>query len=215
MWRLCFLAAVDKKPRTLWACHCVTFIFSASDRQKKAQAQLDLQPGAKIFEVLSEGGSGVIRKSVLHKLIKTELEASQPDLRRATRIAAENYSFTLVGMGEQDSRRCYILQAVPKVATKYLLAGRLWVDAEDFAITRIEGSPAVKPSIWIRKTTFVHTYRKVGGFWLPASNSSESDVRIYGRTIVKVEYGDYKITTAGSAFPAVISVGSPRGGIEQ
>src|SRR5256885_838087 len=29
MWRLCFLAAVDKKPRTLWACHCVTFIISA------------------------------------------------------------------------------------------------------------------------------------------------------------------------------------------
>src|SRR5947209_7861514 len=29
MWRLCFLAAVDKKPRTLWACHCVAFIISA------------------------------------------------------------------------------------------------------------------------------------------------------------------------------------------
>src|SRR5256885_11467405 len=29
MWRLCFLAAVDKKPRTLWACHCVTFLISA------------------------------------------------------------------------------------------------------------------------------------------------------------------------------------------
>src|SRR5204862_3198545 len=30
MWSLCFLAAVDKKPRTLWACHCVTFKISAS-----------------------------------------------------------------------------------------------------------------------------------------------------------------------------------------
>src|SRR5436190_21181286 len=29
MWSLYFLAAVDKKPRTLWACHCVTFIISA------------------------------------------------------------------------------------------------------------------------------------------------------------------------------------------
>src|SRR5215472_7565146 len=29
MWSLCFLAALDKKPRTLWACHCVSFIISA------------------------------------------------------------------------------------------------------------------------------------------------------------------------------------------
>ncbi|MSV30013.1 MAG: hypothetical protein EXQ52_14895 [Bryobacterales bacterium] len=46
-------------------------------------------PGTKKFEVLSERGPGVIRKSVLHRLIKTELETTQPALRAATRFAAE------------------------------------------------------------------------------------------------------------------------------
>ncbi len=156
------------------------------------------RPGEKRFEVLSETGSGLIRKSVLHRLIKTEMEASQPNLRAATRIVPQNYNFTLLGMAEHNGRRCYIVQAAPKKPTKYLFAGRLWVDAEDFAIARIEGSPAVKPSFWIRKTNFVHTYGKIGLFWLPESNNSDSDVRIYGKTIVKVEYGDYDIKAAAS-----------------
>jgi outer membrane lipoprotein-sorting protein len=154
------------------------------------------QPGTKKFEVLSELGSAVIRKAVLQKLIRTEIEASEPALRAATRIGPENYTFTLAGREERDGRSCYILEVEPKSRTRYLFTGRIWVDAEDFAVTRIEGSPAVRPSIWVRKTAFVHTYRKVDGFWLPESNRSESDVRVYGPTVVTVEYGDYRVAAA-------------------
>jgi hypothetical protein len=156
-------------------------------------------PGAKKFEIVSEQGSAIIRKSVLHRLVTTETEASQPQVRAATRITADNYNFSFVEMGAQNGRPCYVLEVKPKAPTKYHFVGRIWVDAEDFAVTRIEGAPAVKPSIWISKTAFVHTYKKVGSFWLPKSNTSESDVRVYGKTVVKVEYGDYQINASNSA----------------
>jgi hypothetical protein len=94
----------------------------------------------------------------------------------------------LQSLQEYSSVRRYTLENTrfgtaavkPKAPTKYHFVGRIWVDAEDFAVARIEGTPAVKPSIWISKTAFVHTYKKVVSFWLPKSNTYEGDVRAYG-----------------------------------
>ena len=158
------------------------------------RARMNFQhPGTKTVEILSEQGSGIIRKRVLGRLIKEEVDAAREDVRTATRIDPDNYTFRLEGTQEQQGRRCYVLEAVPKRRHKHLLRGRIWVDLEDAAIVRIEGAPAQKPSFLIRKTSFVHTYEKFGQFWLPVSNHSTSDVLIYGRAEVTVEYSDYRV----------------------
>lgn len=54
-----------------------------------------------------------------------------------------------------------------KVPTKFLYRGRVWVNAKDFAVCRIEAEPAKNPSIWIKRTDIRHAYLKVGDFWLP------------------------------------------------
>jgi len=64
------------------------------------------------------------------------------------------------------------------------------VDAKDYAIRRIEGSPAKNPPFWTRSIHIEHRYGKAGAFWLPLSNSSSADVRIFGRTVVTIEYFD-------------------------
>jgi hypothetical protein len=150
-------------------------------------------PGQKQFEVLQESGSSFIRKRVLKRMIASELEASSDGMREATQITPRNYSFRLLGTDMLEGRRSFVLEAEPKTVNKFLFRGKVWVDAEDFAVARVEGAPAQNPSFWIRKTGFVHRYAKFGPFWLAVTNASDTDVRIFGETIVKIQYSDYDI----------------------
>jgi outer membrane lipoprotein-sorting protein len=150
-------------------------------------------PGHKQFEVLAEHGSGTIRKRVFQQMLDSEVEASRDDLRDRTQITPRNYSFRLTGSEQLDGRKSYVLEATPKAKTKYLFRGRVWVDAEDYGIVRIEGTPAQNPSFWIRNTSFVHRYEKVGAFWLAVSNTSSTDVLVFGKTDVRIEYSDYRV----------------------
>jgi hypothetical protein len=100
-------------------------------------------------------------------------------------------------MEAANGRPCYLLDAIPRTKNKYLFRGRVWVDAEDAAVTRVEGSPAQSPSFWTASVHFVHQYEKVGPYWLAASNVSQTEVRIFGSTELKVEYSDY-VVNAGA-----------------
>jgi len=149
------------------------------------------QAGAKTFEVVEESGSGFIRRRVIRKMLDAEREASTKGEREETRITPRNYDFVLVGTDITDGRSSYVLDIVPKTGNRFLVRGRIWVDADEYAITRIEGSPAKNPSFWTSKIQVVHRYEKVGTFWLPVLNQSRAEVRIFGPTEVTIEYFDY------------------------
>jgi outer membrane lipoprotein-sorting protein len=149
-------------------------------------------PGTKRFEVISEKGPWPVRQKVLRRMLDAELEASDDAKRVDTRITPRNYNFALLGEGEERGRRCYVLEIAPKRPNKFLVNGKIWVDAQDFAITRLEGRPAKNPSALIRSTNFVHTYEKRKGFWLAASNVSQSDSFLFGQTTVVIRYFDYQ-----------------------
>jgi hypothetical protein len=72
-----------------------------------------------------------------------------------------------------------------------LFEGRVWIDAQDYAVARIEGEPAKSPSFWIRGVHFVHTYQKSGPIWFPLATESTTEVRIFGATTLTIEYFDY------------------------
>jgi hypothetical protein len=148
--------------------------------------------GVKTFEVLAESGSGFVRNHILRKMLEAEVEASQKGERKDTRIIPENYDFHLVGTDAFDNRDSYVLDINPKKPTKFSIRGRIWVDAQDFAITRIEGQPAKNPSFWICSVQVVQRYGRTDQFWLPALNHSVAQARIFGATEVIVEYSDYK-----------------------
>lgn len=150
--------------------------------------------GAKTFEVISESGSGFVRNRIIRKMIEAEREASQKGENEQTRIIPANYDFRLLGTDISDGRRSYVLEISPKTKNKFLIRGRIWVDAEEFAIARIEGQPAQNPSFWVRSVKVVHRYERAGRFWLPAMNESRAQARIFGATDVAIEYYDYVIS---------------------
>jgi hypothetical protein len=148
--------------------------------------------GAKHFEVVSEDGWKSANNHVIRKMLESESETSQPQIRPATSLTPENYRFQMLGNDSLDARPAYVIQVVPKRKDKYLFEGRIWVDAEDFAVIRIEGKPAKNPSFWTRSVDFIHQYHKSGTFWFPFSTESVTEARIFGKTEVTISYFDYQ-----------------------
>jgi hypothetical protein len=116
--------------------------------------------------------------------------------QQRTAMTPENYSFQLLDYQKTDAGEFYVLEAKPRSKNKFVFRGRIWVDAQGFAITRVEGQPAVNPSWWTVRTDFKRSYQKVGDFWLPESNESETKVRILGTAVLSISYGEYQITQA-------------------
>lgn len=151
-------------------------------------------PGWKEFRIVSERGSEAIRNRVFKPLMEVEIETAAGRNRHDGSITPANYDFTLRGEENIGGNRCYLLEASPKRNDKYLFRGRVWIHATDFSIVRIAGEPARNPSFWISRVEFVRNYQKVGEFWLPARNESRTQVRLFGRNILTIDYGQYQIS---------------------
>jgi negative regulator of sigma E activity len=161
---------------------------------KRAEMQVSVLcdvDGTKHFDVLAEDGWKSANKHVLRKMLESESETSLPSTRPKTRLVPANYEFRLIGSEYLQGRPAYVIEAIPQRTDKYLFRGRIWVDAEDFAVARVEGIPAKTPSFWTRSVHFVQQYYKSGAFWFPESTTSVTDARIFGTTDVSIRYFDY------------------------
>lgn len=174
-------------------CHCLSH--KKADMVVRADYHA---PDKKSFTIVSEDGSGTVRSKVFTKLLEAEQESMREENQQRSATTSENYTFKVVEYQSDQGRESYVLEAEPKTKNKFLFRGKIWVDGSDFAITRIEGQPAVNPSWWTLRTDFKRSYQKVGEFWLPELNESETKVRIFGTANLCIEYGQYEITRTGS-----------------
>ncbi len=161
--------------------------------------------GTKHFEVVSEDGWGGARKHVFRKMLESETETSRPEIRGYARLIPENYDFALVGTELVAGRAAYVLEIEPKRNEKYLFQGRIWVDAEDYALVRAEGRPAKKPSFWTKSIHFVQIYQKCGSIWFPLSTQSVTEAHLFGTTDVSIEYFDYAPKLPNTPDNSVVS----------
>ncbi len=173
-----------------------TYEIKGADGRLRAQSSVLVRyefPHPKTFEVLNEQGSHVIQAMVFRPLREHETKTSAGPDKDDAAITPANYRVEAAGEADLDGRHCYLLRAIPRRRDKYLFRGTLWIDAQDLAIARIEGEPAKLPSFWVRKVTFVRSYRKVGDFWLPDEDTSVSDVKIFGSHTLTIRYSDYTL----------------------
>jgi len=172
-------------------CHCL------SHKQADMVVRADYQaPNKKVFTIVSESGSGSVRNRVFKKLLEAEQESMREENQQRSALTPENYTFQVSDYTKTDTDEFYVLEAQPRTKNKFLFRGRVWVSTKDFAITRVEGEPAVNPSWWTLKTDFKRSYQQIGGFWLPESNESETKVRVFGTAVLSIEYREYHITQA-------------------
>ena len=191
------------------------YVFENNRMQKRAEMLVRVKcdaDGTKHFEVVDTQGWKTAQKHVLQKMLESEAEASLPQMRMKTRLSPDNYEFHMVRSELLDGRMAYAIDIVPKRREERLFAGRIWIDAEDYALVRSEGKPAKNPSFWTRSVHFVHRYQKHGPFWFPVSTESVTEVRLFGSTNVTIDYFDY---TPNPLRGPETAGGAPRGPVTQ
>ncbi len=157
-------------------------------------------PDKKKFDKTSEEGSRIVRHMVFDRLMQSESETSSGRERHDSAITTTNYTFTLSGEEDFGPYHCFVLEATPKRKEKYLFEGKIWIDVEDFAVVKIAGHPAKKPSFWINRADFVRQFQRIDGFWLPFRDETVVEVKIYGKKMFTIDHQQYVIN-ADSPLP--------------
>jgi hypothetical protein len=192
------------RTKALRGYHCLRRYFAENSsfglRAEVSAEEFYSFPGKKEFKIVSETGSTFIRHKVIEKLMEAEIDDTSDKHREEGELTPENYVFRKVGNETIGGRPAYIFEVSPKTSNKYLMRGRVWIDAQDFAAARMEGSTAYNPSFWTRKTHFVRNYEKHGAFWLPSSLESDSQIMLAGKGLLRIEYSNYEIDSAASLF---------------
>lgn len=151
-----------------------------------------VSPNKKDFRILSQSGSRFLLDHILGKLLESEkdyqLDEADSDL------SPRNYEFQLLGTEQVAGNPAYVLQITPRRKAKYLCRGKLWVNARDFAIVRLEGEPAKNPSFWVSHTQMANTYQKLGEYWLPVHKDATTEVRLGGKAVLAIDFSGYRIT---------------------
>lgn len=175
-------------------------IFGSHDAGMQVEATYTA-PNRKDFKIISESGSRLLINHVLLKLLSSEQEAQEEQNRKQLEISPGNYDFSLVGTERTAGGDFYVLAVRPKGPSKYLYRGKMWVDARDFAVVRMQGEPARNPSFWVSHTEVEYRWAKIGAFWLPVHNESETQVRMGGKAVLTIDYTDYQVTGENRAAP--------------
>jgi hypothetical protein len=154
-------------------------------------------PDKKTFNKTSEKGSGIVRHLVFDRLIQNESETSSGREHHDSAITSANYIFTLAGEEDLGPDHCFVVEATPKRREKYLFEGKIWIEADDFAVVKIAGHPAKKPSFWIDRAEFVRQYQRIAGFWLPFRDETSVEVKMYGKRVFTIDHRQYLINADG------------------
>ena len=155
-------------------------------------------PATKQFKIVSQSGPEWIIDRILKRLLDAEQEALSEENRERVALNSSNYDFSGFEHLDAPDNCSYVVAVQPKIPSKLLYRGRIWVDSKDFAVCRIEAEPSKNPSFWIKKTEIHHSYLKIGDFWLPSENKSVSAVRGGGRAVLTIKYQNYEILSARS-----------------
>jgi len=174
--------------------------FYAENPRFKKQAALEVKtsfrrPTTFESEVIRSEGSKMIRERVFDKILEAEVQANTELTRQEISITPANYAFALLGKQDCTGRPCYQLRINPKQRNNYSIAGHIWVDAEDGAIVRIQGSPAKRRSFWTLSTEIERRYKRIDGVWLCDVMESTSDIFMGGRSTLKIEYNYLSVQT--------------------
>jgi hypothetical protein len=173
-------------------------------QQAEMLVEVIAKPGGKQFRVLSSSGAESMHRRVFDKLLKGETEASRE--QASNRIDRTNYDFALAGQETLRGRRTYVLELRPKEKKKYLVEGKIWVDAQDFQVVRLEGRPAASLSFWVGRPQLTFDYDKVDGHWMTTRNRTFAKSRLMGATELTIEFQRYDL---GGKPKANYASGSP------
>jgi hypothetical protein len=170
--------------------------FPASLKAEMVVDMLYEAPATKTFKIVSQSGPKWMIDRIFKGLMQAEQEALNSKNRERVALDRHNYEFGRMEFQDASDGCSYVLTVQPRIPNKLLYRGRIWVNNKDFAVCRIEAEPAKNPSIWIKSTAIHHIYQKLGDFWFPSENESNSTMRVGGHAVLSIKYRNYEILAA-------------------
>lgn len=152
------------------------------------------QNAGKSYKVLSQSGPELLRKEVLDRALENERTLNEPANRAQELITSANYTMVVEGQATVDGRACFLVAISPRKNSPYLFKGRIWVDATDEAIVRLEGVATKSASLITGPAAVVRTYAQTGGFPMATHASATISSWLLGPTRVEIEYMGYEIS---------------------
>jgi hypothetical protein len=151
----------------------------------------------KSYTVLSESGSSLVLRVGLKPLLQNETNINLPGNVEKSWFNSANFKMRLKSTTIQklNGRDCSALLITPKQKAPNMIDGTLWVAARDGSVVQIEGVASRSPSIFAGTTHMMRQYANINGFPMATHARAESDSVLFGRTVVTVDYSDYKLVT--------------------
>jgi len=152
---------------------------------------------------VSQSGSSLIRSAVIGKVLAGEEELNRPANRDSILITSANYEMhPHPDRVELNGHTCVIVDLKPLRKSPHLFDGKVWIDASDFTIVRLEGTPSQTPSWLVSQSGVSRDYAKVEGFAMAIHAEARAHSFLFGDTLLKIEYTDYNIQLEpGKAAP--------------
>jgi hypothetical protein len=148
----------------------------------------------KQYTTIAQGGSSLFRSAVIDKLLAEEKDVNIVANREASWITSVNYEMQPQSEVVQlNGRACIVVLLKPRRKSPHLFAGKLWVDAADFTIVRLEGTPSETLSIFAGQSTVARDYAKFNGFAMATHAEGHSHSFLFGDTVLKIDYSGYRI----------------------
>ena len=151
----------------------------------------------KTYIVLSESGSSILLRFGLRPLLDNEQIINQPGNVEKSWFNSANYVMTLKAGGVQklDGRDCFLLNIKPKAEAPNLVMGTIWVDVSDGTLVKVDGVASKNPSAFSGTTHMMRQYANINGYSMAMHARADSDSALFGRTVVTIDYSDYKLVT--------------------
>ena len=155
----------------------------------------------KSYEIVSQSGSSIWRNEVLGTLLDNEKRMSQPGNVETALINSTNYEMTLDANAREqfNGRDCLVIDITPRHSSQYLFKGKIWVDAQDFAIIQLKGTASKSAFFLASAANVTRQYDKMSGLPMATHAQAISGSSLLGQTIVKIDYTNYQLDViAGS-----------------
>jgi len=149
----------------------------------------------KTYIVMSQSGSSILLHFGLKPLLANEQTINHPGNVEKSWFDSANYVMKLNSAAVQNlnGRKCFALDIKPKEVAPNLIIGTMWVDAGDGTLVQIDGVASKNPSAFSGITHLMRQYTKINGYSMANHARAESDSSLFGRTVVTIDYSDYKL----------------------
>ncbi len=155
------------------------------------RVRVTVEPGERMsWDVLEQGGSKRIREDVLLALLEEEAESVKRNDSARAEVSLANYRLEDVTPAEAQAVPEGLLRfrVRPKRRDPALVDGTIWVNADNGDLVQMDGRLSKSPSFWATAVYVLRRYGRIEGVRVPVYTESAADVRLAGRTTLRMTY---------------------------